>query len=182
MRSKGDASSRPAPLAATSTARLRARLPPDTSPCAIELSDLLRGVVDFVVGERRVHREHERAREDRLGPGQSLPDAERRKLVHALAAPLQQGRDTMLGQAGPQLVAPLRFDLVILEDVYVRISWRDIGWRRQHHLAHAAQVARVATGQLASSCDFIGDIPQLYTQHRRLEGVEPAVTTPPDHF
>ena len=102
--------------------------------------------------------------------------------MDALAAPLQQGPYTTLSQAGPQLVAPLRFDLVILEDVYVRISWRDIGWRRQQHLPHAAQVARVATGQLASSCDFIGDIPQLYTQHRRLEGVEPAVTTPPDHF
>ena len=79
--------------------------------------------------------------------------------MHALAAPLEQGADAALAQKGAQVVAPLRFDLVILEDVHVRIAGRYVRRRWQHHLLHVAQIPRIPSGQLAASRDFLVDVP-----------------------
>src|SRR5438132_13727317 len=87
------------------------------SAIAIEGLDGRGDVAHVVVAEGQVQRQHQAALEEALGARQRRLQAERLVLVHRLAAPLDQRADAALLQVLAELVAPLGFDLVVLEDV-----------------------------------------------------------------
>ena len=137
-------------------------------------------VVDVVIPERGVHRQHEQPCEQRLGVGQILREPELAELMDGLSAPLDQRSDAVLLQVGFQRVALLGFDLVVLKDIeVVRIIVRSGG---QAKLRQIAKLFPVARGDLPPAGDGVVVGAELVVEYGGLEVVETRIESPDDNL